>query len=116
LEGLSIRAAERFTGICRQTICDLILVAGENCQRLLDAKLVAVPVKDVQLDEIWSFVGCKEKNRFRRSYGEMYGDSWTFIAIERETKLVLAHLVGQRNNETCWAFLKMLNKATAGRF
>ena len=68
LEGMSIRAVQRLTGLHRDTIDDLILVVGENCQRLLDAKIKSVEVKDVQLDEIWSFVGMKEKTRVARGY------------------------------------------------
>jgi IS1 family transposase/transposase-like protein len=117
LEGMSIRAVERLTGLHRDTIDDLILVAGENCQRLLDAKVTNVAVKDVQLDEIWSFVGLKEKNRIARGYSAEFGDSWTFIAIESTTKLILAHKVGQRDGNTCWAFLLKLKAAIGkGRF
>lgn len=116
LEGCSIRTTERITGLHRDTIDDLILVVGENCQRLLDAKVKSVAVKDVQLDEIWSFVGCKEKTRLARGYNVEMGDSWTFIAIDRNTKLVVAHKVGQRDSFTCCEFLKQLDKATTGRF
>ncbi len=111
LEGTSIRAAERLTGLHRDTIDDLILVVGENCQRLLDAKVRNVKAEDVQVDEIWSFVGCKEKCRIARGYNEELGDSWTFTAIERNTKLILAHKVGQRDSDTCWAFLMKLKAA-----
>ncbi|MEX2310562.1 MAG: IS1 family transposase [Pirellulales bacterium] len=114
LEGMSIRATARLTGMDAGTICDLIVVVGENCQRLLDAKVRNVNVKDVQLDEIWSFVGMKEKTRVARNRSLEYGDSWTFIGIERETKLILAHHVGQRDGDTCWAFLLKL-KAAIGR-
>src|SRR5438067_12784822 len=55
LEGLSIRATERLTGLHRDTLDDLILLVGANCQRLLDSMIQNVPVEDVQLDEIWSF-------------------------------------------------------------
>ncbi|MCI0334188.1 MAG: IS1 family transposase [Planctomycetes bacterium] len=116
LEGLSIRATERLTGLHRDTLDDLILTVGENCQRLLDAMIQNVAVEDVQLDEIWSFVGCKEKHRIARGYGEEMGDSWTFIAIDRNTKLVVAHKVGQRDSATCCEFLKQIDKATTGRF
>jgi transposase-like protein/IS1 family transposase len=105
LEGMSIRATCRLTGLNRHTINDLILLAGENCQRLLDSKIQKVEAKDVQADEIWSFVGMKEKQRVARNRSLECGDSWTFIAIERETKLILAHKVGQRDNDTCWSFL-----------
>jgi transposase-like protein/IS1 family transposase len=116
LEGMSIRATERLTGLDQNTIGSLILTVGDNCQHLLDTKVRSVAVEDVQVDELWSFIGCKEKTRAASGRGEEYGDSWTFVGIDRTTKLVLAHLVGQRDNETCLTFLKQLNRATTGRF
>ncbi len=65
LEGMSIRSVQRITGLCRQTLADLILLVGENCQRFLNAKVKGVEVTDCQIDEIWSFVGMKEKQRRR---------------------------------------------------
>ena len=111
LEGMSIRATMRLTGLDRNTLCDLILIVGENCQRLLDAKVKNVAATDIQLDEIWSFIAMKEKTRVARHYGPELGDSWTFIGIERETKLILAHQVGNRDSDTCWAFLMKLKNA-----
>ncbi len=118
LEGMSIRSVQRLTGLCRQTLADLILLVGENCQRLLADKVKNVEVNDVQLDEIWSFVGMKEKTRAARGKSPVdFGDSWTFIGIERETKLILAHQVGQRDGDTCWLFLmKLKNAIGTGRF
>jgi IS1 family transposase/transposase-like protein len=116
LEGMSIRAVARLTSLHPGTICDLILVVGGNCRRLLDTKIVGVPVSDVQLDEIWSFVGMKEKTRVARGESAEWGDCWTFTAIERETKLLLAHTVGQRDMATCTRFLQQLDRATSGRF
>jgi IS1 family transposase len=118
LEGMSIRAVERITGLHCDTIGDLILTAGENCQKLLNSKVRGVEVKDVEADEIWSFIGCKEKTRVARGKLPVeFGDSWTWIAIERETKLILAHQVGQRDHETCWSFLLKLKSAVGtGRF
>jgi transposase-like protein/IS1 family transposase len=117
LEGMSIRATCRLTGLNRHTINDLILLAGENCQRLLDSKIQNVDAKDIQADEIWSFVGMKEKQRVARNLSLEFGDSWTFIAIERETKLILAHQVGQRDSDTCWSFLmKLKNAVGSARF
>lgn len=116
VEGNSIRTTERITGLHRDTIDDLILVVGQNCQRLLDTKVKGVKVDDVQLDEIWSFVGMKEKTRIARNRSEVYGDSWTFLAIERNTKLILAHKVGKRDTDTCCNFLRRCDRATVGRF
>jgi transposase-like protein/IS1 family transposase len=116
LEGMSVRATSRLTGLHGGTICDLILHVGENCRQLLDAKVVGVPVADVQLDEIWSFVGMKERTRVAQARSSEWGDCWTFIAIERDTKLVLAHTIGQRDMATSTRFLKQLDRATSGRF
>ena len=60
LEGMSVRSVQRLTGLCRQTLADLIIVVGENCSRMLESTVKNVEVNDVQLDEIWSFIGCKE--------------------------------------------------------
>jgi transposase-like protein/IS1 family transposase len=117
VEGMSIRAIERITGIHRDTIDNLILTAGESCQNLLNAKVRGVEVKDVEADEIWSFVGMKEKQRVERGRSPEFGDSWTWLAIERETKLILAHQIGQRDHETCWSFLLKLKSAVGtGKF
>lgn len=113
LEGLSIRATARLTGMDAGTICDLIVLVGENCQRLLESKVKNVAVEDVQIDEIWSFVGMKERTRVLRKRSAEFGDSWTFIGIERNTKLILAHHVGQRDANTCWAFLLKLKGAVS---
>jgi transposase-like protein/IS1 family transposase len=117
LEGLSVRATARLMRMDAGTICDLILTVGENCQRLLDTKIQNVEVKDVQADEIWSFVGMKERTRAQRNRSMEFGDSWTYIAIEANTKLILAHQVGQRDGNTCWTFLLKLKCAIGkGRF
>jgi IS1 family transposase len=115
LEGMSVRSVQRITGLCRQTLADLILTVGENCERLMDS-IRDVEAKDVQVDEIWSFVGMKEKTRQARGYSPEFGDSWTFLGIDRNTKLVLAFQVGERDNETTTVFLRKLDRATAGRF
>jgi transposase-like protein/IS1 family transposase len=117
LEGMSIRACERITGIHRDTIDNLILTAGESCQNLLTAKVRGVEVKDVEADEIWSFVGMKEKTRVEGGHSPENGDSWTWLAIERETKMILSHHVGERDHESCWSFLlKLKNAIGTGKF
>src|SRR5688572_29293448 len=65
-EGSSIRSAERITGTHRDTICKLLRVAGEKCEALLSRLVRNVECKDVQADEIWSFVGMKEKTKKRK--------------------------------------------------
>lgn len=115
LEGMSLRAINRLTGIDRETLGALILAVGENCGALLDS-IEGVEASDVEADEIWSFIGLKEKRRIDRGRGPELGDSWCWIAIEANTKMVLAHHVGERDSESCWTFMERLRKATVGRF
>jgi IS1 family transposase/transposase-like protein len=116
VEGMSIRAASRITGMKANTICDLILTVGDNCERLLAEMVKGVEATDVQCDEIWSFVACKERTRVASRYTGDEGHSWTWIAIDRNSKLILAHHVGQRDSQSCEQFLHKLDRATVGRF
>lgn len=110
MEGCSVRSTERVTGVNRDTICGLILTAGEKVQSLLDKRIVNMQVKDVEMDEIWGFVQMKEKTRIRRhpenSRGR--GDCWCYIAFESNTKLVLTWHVAKRNPEGTEEFLSKL--------
>ncbi|QDU31791.1 IS1 transposase [Anatilimnocola aggregata] len=115
LEGMSIRACERITGVNRDTICDLVLHVGQNCDRFLKDGIRGVKAKYIELDEIWSFVGCKAKAAVGKENSEEMGDSWTWLAIDADSKLILSHAVGKRDVNTCDAFLSQLNRATVGR-
>jgi IS1 family transposase/transposase-like protein len=116
VEGMSIRAAERISGIDKNTICDLVLRVGEKCERFMAKAIVDVKADDIQCDEIWSYVGMKERNRVRNLKNPEVGDSWTWIGVERNTKLVLAYHVGDRSNHNAVRFLHKLNNATTGHF
>lgn len=116
LEDMSIRALERKFGVHRDTIISNMIEAGEACERFLRRAIIGVPVEDVQVDEIWGFVGMKEKTRQQKNRPEIYGDVWCFTAIERTTKLILAWHVGKRTPEDTAAFARKLSYATDGRF
>ena len=116
LEGTSIRSVERLTGVNRNTIVSLLVNVGGRCQQFLDRALRDVPVADVQADEIWSFVGCKEKTRERNNYAEYFGDAYCYTAIERDTKLLIAWHLGKRCPADTQQFADKLARATAGRF
>lgn len=103
-EGSSIRAIERITGISRNTIMRLGVKVGQGCSRLLDAKMRDLTCNYLQFDEIWGFVGKKEKHRMIDDDPTL-GDVWTFCAIDAETKLVPAFKVGKRNHVTANAFV-----------
>ena len=120
VEGCSIRSTERITGVEKRTILNLFLLVGERCEKLLEDRIQGIPVKDVQCDEIWCFVGMKEKTKGKKrlqwdSYEQerSLGDAYTFVAIERHTKLVLTWHLGRRTFEDTWAFTKKLDRATA---
>ena len=115
LEGMSIRATERLTGLNRNTLCDLVATVGDNCKRFLDKTMDKVPAKEIECDEIWGFIGMKEKTRERLGYGEAFGDCYTYVAMERNSKLVLTFLCGKRNSENTWEFINNLSFATSGR-
>jgi len=122
VEGNSIRSTERITGVEKKTILSLLVLAGEKCERLLEEKIKDVPVRDVQADEMWGFVGMKEKTKKRKQYVSplgptgTVGDAWTFVAIERNTKLVVAYHLGRRNVKDTVEFTEKIYNATSGHF
>lgn len=116
LEGTSVRSTMRLTGVDKGTILALMIHVGENCQRMLEAKIKDVCVDDVQADEIWSFVSCKEKTRAAKGYSDNKGDSYCFVGIERNTKLIVAWHLGKRSVEDTYAFAGKLKNATAGHY
>ena len=102
LEGMSIRACERICGMKADTICDLIVTVGENCDRWLKETVVGVQTETMELDEIWGFIRLKSKTQERLGrLVENEGDSWTWLAIDGRSKLILAHSVGLRDDGTC---------------
>ena len=112
LEGASVRSIERITELHRDTILRLLVVAGEKAEKIMAQKIVNVAVKDVECDEIWSFIGKKEK-RVRPEDDQNLGDCYTFVAIERNTKLVLNVAMGKRDQRTTDVFIEGLRHATA---
>jgi IS1 family transposase len=103
-EGSSIRAIERMTGVHRDTIMRLGVKVGQGCTVLMDAKMVDLACNRLEMDEIWGFVGKKDRNH-RLGDGPEVGSVWTFCAIDAETKLVPAFKVGNRDMKTTQAFV-----------
>lgn len=103
-EGNSIRSIERMTGVHRDTIMRLGIRVGQGCQEIMDIKMKDLNSQRVQVDEIWGFVGKKQKN-LRIDDSSEVGDVWTFVAIDADSKVVPAFRVGRRDSETANAFL-----------
>jgi IS1 family transposase len=111
-EGVGIRAAARLTSLNERTVLNVLRVAGEKCARLLDAKVRNIQCESVQADELWSFVFCKQANALHPDHG----DAYTFLGIDRKSKLILSHYIGKRNYPNTLAFIQDLKTRVAGRF
>jgi len=102
-EGNSIRSIERMTGIHRDTIMRLGVRVGDACKKVMDEKMRDLPCRNLEVDEIWGFIGAKKKNAKRTGN---YGDVWTFICIDSDTKLIPAHVVGKRDSYHAKMFIE----------
>lgn len=105
-EGSSIRSVERMTGIHRDTIMRLGVRVGEKCARIMDEEMRGLDCKRVQVDEIWGFIGKKQRNTLPGELSK--GDVWTWVAIDADTKLVPSFLIGKRDAAHANAFIKDL--------
>lgn len=107
VEGNSLRATVRMTGAAKNTVVKLLVELGHVCSAYQDEALRGITAKRIQCDEIWSFVGCKEKNLppDERFHGSERGDVWTWTAIDADTKIVLSWCVGERDTPTAKHFI-----------
>jgi transposase-like protein/IS1 family transposase len=116
VEGMSLRSIERVTGVHRDTIMRLLILAGERSQKLMYEKMRGIKPSYLQCDEIWTF--CQKKQRHvRKGESPDFGDQWVFVALDEETKLVPHFELGKRSKETTLQFLNGLKWTLAdGRF
>src|SRR5713101_8411072 len=103
-EGSGIRQIERITGVHRDTIMRLGVRVGQGCASLLDRKMRGLTCEHLQFDEVWGFIGKKQRH-VRPDDDPQYGDVWTFCAIDAATKLVPAFKVGKRDSASANAFV-----------
>jgi len=116
VEGNSIRATVRITGAAKNTVTKLLVELGEACYEYQDRVLRDLTTKRVQCDEVWSFVGCKEKNvppSERDQFG--IGDVWTWTALDADTKLMICWQVGERDAGTAQEFIADLSSRLSNR-
>jgi IS1 family transposase/transposase-like protein len=116
MEGMSLRGVCRTLRMGQTTLCQLLLSIGEGCARFMNESIVDVFCTSIQCDELWSFIAMKERTRLRKNAPIDFGDCYTWTAIDRHTKLILAYAVGKRDNQTAIDFVHKLRHATAGRF
>ena len=115
-EGVGINAASRMTGKSKNTILKLLADTGAACAAYQDHAMYSLTIKKVQVDEIWSFVGAKQKNvRSDDDAHADFGDCYTFTAIDPDTKLMPCWLVGTRNRQCTFDFMEDLAGRLANR-
>lgn len=116
VEGNSIRATCRMTDTAKGTVIRLLESVGKACAKYQNEHLRDLTCQHIQIDEIWSFCYAKEKNVPQDKQGQFgYGDAWTFIAIDAETKLVPAWLVGLRDAGYAFEFVDDLRSRLTNR-
>ena len=110
-EGSSVRSTARMVGVSKTTVLRLLVDVGELCAIYQDHKLRNLSCKRIEADEIWAFVGAKQRKAKR--LGD--GDIWTFTALDADTKLVVTWLVGRRTPENTHAFIRDLHSRLTER-
>ena len=106
IEGCSIRATVRMTGVAKNTVVKLLADMGTACATFHDFHVRNLKVRRMQADEIWCFVGCKKKNASPEQKAEGWGDVWTWVGIDADTKLVIGYLVGGRDGGWAQDFME----------
>jgi IS1 family transposase len=115
-EGQSIRSVTRITGVSKNTVIKLMIDAGRACAAHHDARVRNLSSKRVQVDEVWSFTYAKQKNiAAAKAAPEDAGDTWTWTALDADSKLLICWLVGGRDSEYALAFIDDLRQRLANR-
>lgn len=115
VDGNSIRATERIASAHRDTIMRLGIRVGQHCEALMNELLVNIPSKLIQMDEIWAYVGKKQRHVTQEDDPEQVGDFYTFVALDPESKLVPTYRVGKRTLRTATEFLNDLSARLRNR-
>jgi IS1 family transposase len=115
VEGMSIRATVRMTGVAKKTVMRILAEVGEACWTYQQLNLKNLPCKRIQCDEIWSFVGGKDKNMSEAQKNRGLGSAWTWTALCADSKLMVSFFVGKRDAHAAHAFMKDIAARVNGR-
>lgn len=115
VEGASIRSIERMTGVHRDTIMRLMVKVGKNCEKLMNESMHNLKCENIEVDEIWCFVGKKQRHLTVNDNIEELGDQWVFVALDSDSKLIPSYAVGKRTYQTACAFLNNLSERLDNR-
>lgn len=114
LEGMSIRSCVRLTGMSKKTIMAIMVQAGESCRKFTEATIRNVAVEQVECDEQWAFVGCKQRTANLLRKGRGFGDRYLFTAIDRDSKLLLCWHAGDRDTDNTIEFTSKVRAVISG--
>jgi len=115
VEGNSVRATERITGVHRDTVLSLLETVGKKCLWIQENLVRNVQVKFVQADEIWNFVAMKDKTKHQKNItSDKVGTAYTFTCIDSDTKLIVGWHLGRRTEEDAMVFLTKIYNAIDG--
>src|SRR5438477_8415129 len=107
-EGNSIRSIERMTGINRNTIMNLGVRIGKACEKIMDERMRNLACSKIQMDEVWGFVGKKQRNlRIGDDY-RFVGDVWTFVSVDADSRMVPNYFIGKRDAYSANCFVEDL--------
>lgn len=116
VEGMSMRAVSRVADCSINTVTKLLEEVGFACNMYQSEHLRSLTTKRVQCDEVWGFCQSKEKNVAPENKGQLgYGDVWTWVGIDADSKLIVSYLVGKRDAEAAIAFISDLAGRLANR-
>jgi IS1 family transposase len=116
VEGNSLRATSRLADVSINTVAKLLVDLGAACSRYHDENVNNLRLRSIQCDEIWAFCYAKDKNVPEDKRGIFgYGDVWTWVAIDAETKLVPSFMIGTRDAQSAKAFMDDLTSRLANR-
>jgi IS1 family transposase len=115
VEGNSIRSTSRMTGVARNTVTKLLVDLGSACMKYHDQHVRNVRVRRLQCDEIWAYVGAKARNVTPQKKEIGWGDIWTWVGLDADTKLVVSYLIGGRGADWAMDFMKDCADRVVGR-
>jgi len=115
VEGCGVNSITRLTGVAKNTVLKLLLDVGTAAYRFHDRNVRNVRVRRLQADEIWSFIGAKKKNVSPEKEAEGWGDIWTWVAIDADTKLIVSYYVGDRGKYSVYNFMRDAAERIVGR-
>jgi len=113
VEGMTIRGAARLTRLHQQTILNILEVAGEKSAVLLNERIRGIKAENVEVDELYSYVGMRPENAHPEDIGR--GEIYCYLGIDRDSKLIISHLVGKRGAPNCVALMEDLRNRLNSR-